>query len=164
MAFRERGLDYYRKNLKLYLAQMENGDLFSMKDTNFRHKAITTQISVMEKLMPILESVSNRITQKDKDNLFPELRTFIRHVDYFKKYTDEFSIDIIDDWNNILPEAERIQDTGPLKQLETSKQLDMIVKIEKFEDFIDKISTPVEKKEKKKQGTFTPSLADLRII
>ena len=120
---RDRGIEYYRKNLKLYLAQMENGDLFSMKDTNFRHNAINTQIALMKRLMPILDSVSTRISSKDKDNLFPELRTFIRYVDYFKKYTDEFDVLLIDEWNNILPEAERIEDTSSLKQKETSKQL-----------------------------------------
>lgn len=161
---RDRGIDYYRKNLKLYLAQMENGDLFAMKDTTFRHNAINTQVALMKRLMPILDSVSTRINIKDKDNLFPELRTFIRYIDYFKKYTDEFDVNIIDDWNNILPEGERIEDTSSLKQKETSKQLDLILEIEKFENFVDRIATPVEKKEKKKISNFTPSLVDLRII
>lgn len=156
-------VSYYRDKLKVYLAQMNSVDVFGMIDQSQRHKAIDAQIDLLTKLKPLLSTVSQRIEKRDAEGLFPELKTFIKHIDYLKKYTDEYTMERMEFINSQLPEKEQVV-MAVVKQIEAKKQLEIIQKIENFDNFVENL-IDAGKPNKKTTDVFDGvSLADLRII
>lgn len=162
-----KSINYYRDKLKVYLAQMNSVDLFGIRDHTFRHKAIDAQVDLLKKLQPLLKSVSASVDNRDKDGMFLELKNYNKHIEYLRKYTDEYTMENMEFINSCLPIEEQ-QDISIAKQVEAKKQLELVNIISGFDKFISDLCNTAPKttaKELKEKSNYESlSLADLRLI
>jgi hypothetical protein len=97
-------------------------DVFAIIDLPARHSSIKIQMSIMEGLVTTLLLINTNL-RRDKKGYYPQLHSFVRYINYFKKYISEYPIEKIE--------------SDIHKQAEINMQLDMMTKISKFEDFVD---------------------------
>jgi hypothetical protein len=160
---RTNSISYYRDKLKLYLAQLNSVDAIGISDQSHRHKALDYQIDLLKKLKPLLSSVASKVEKRDSEGMFPELKSYIRHVDYLKKYVDTYTFEKIDFINTQMPEEQQVN-TALAKQIEAKKQVEIIQIIENFDKFIEELIEDANPKTKNIDVFDGASLADLRII
>lgn len=159
-------ISYYKNKLKIYLSQLNSVDVFTINDYVTRHKSIDLQLDLLSKIQPLLRSVSIDSENRDKEGMFSELRSYNKHIEYLKKYTDDYSQEHIAFLNLEVPEDDRI-DLAIIMQSETKKQLEIINKITAFDKFVEELSRPPSLKGKDlkaKNNYESLSLADLRLI
>lgn len=156
-------LSYYKTKAKTYLAQLNSVSVMHIHDIRGRHGSIDAMIQLLTKIQGLIKPIAER-SERDKEGWFPELRTYQKHVDYLKRYTETYTLEYLMAQQIELPEQEQ-GDVEELKMRESNKQLDIIQTVSKFDRFIESlIEIPEVKTSASSDIKDHYSLNDLRLI
>ena len=87
-----KALTAYRIKITSFLTGLDNIDVNAVKDTPVRHAHIKLQLTTLVDLQEMMKALSTQISERDAEGYFPELKTYQRHINYFKDYVNEYPV------------------------------------------------------------------------